>query len=351
MNMNRLYVDFHIIQTVPPSCVNRDDTGRPKTAFYGGANRARVSSQAWKHAMRSVFTEIFSEEQLGYRTKYAVSLIESILKDKGFSEEDAAKKAVSAMTNAGIKINEKKSNTTGALFFISSKQAQTLADLVIAGEKNAKAYKEALKENPSVDIALFGRMVADDAYLNTDAASQVAHAISTHAIQNEYDYFTAVDDFEQADHAGAGHLGTMEFNSATLYRYATVNLCELMQTVGDDAADALCGFAEAMIRSMPTGKQNSYANKTLPDLVYVTVRSDQPVNLCGAFEKPVSGAEGFSEKSVKALFDYAEKVYANYCGAPIKSYVIGCDSIPGAEKMNLNELLDALRQIRVNEVI
>lgn len=351
MNMNRLYVDFHIIQTVPPSCVNRDDTGRPKTAFYGGANRARVSSQAWKHAMRSVFTEIFSEEQLGYRTKYAVSLIESILKEKGFSEEDAEKKAAAAMTNAGIKVNDKKGNTTGALFFISSKQAQMLADLVIAGEKNAKAYKDALKENPSVDIALFGRMVADDAYLNTDAASQVAHAISTHAIQNEYDYFTAVDDFEQADHAGAGHLGTMEFNSATLYRYATVNLCELMQTVGNDASDALCGFAEAMIRSMPTGKQNSYANKTLPDLVYVTVRSDQPVNLCGAFEKPVSGADGFSEKSIKALFEHAKKVYEDYCGAPIKSYVIGCDSILGAEKMNLNELLDALRQINVNEVI
>lgn len=351
MNMNRLYVDFHIIQTVPPSCVNRDDTGRPKTAFYGGANRARVSSQAWKHAMRSVFTEIFSEEQLGYRTKYAVSLIESILKEKGFSEEDAEKKAAAAMTNAGIKVNDKKGNTTGALFFISSKQAQMLADLVIAGEKNAKAYKDALKENPSVDIALFGRMVADDAYLNTDAASQVAHAISTHAIQNEYDYFTAVDDFEQADHAGAGHLGTMEFNSATLYRYATVNLCELMQTVGNDASDALCGFAEAMIRSMPTGKQNSYANKTLPDLVYVTVRSDQPVNLCGAFEKPVSGADGFSEKSIKALFEHAKKVYEDYCGAPIKSYVIGCDSILGAEKMNLNGLLDALRQINVNEVI
>ena len=105
------------------------------------------------------------------------------------------------------------------------------------------------------------------------------------------------------------------------------------------------------IRSMPTGKQNSYANKTLPDLVYVTVRRDQPVNLCGAFEKPVSGADGFSEKSVKVLFEHAEKVYEDYCGAPIKSYVIGCDPILGAEKMNLNGLLDALRQINVNEVI
>lgn len=350
MNMNRLYVDFHIIQTVPPSCVNRDDTGRPKTAFYGGANRARVSSQAWKHAMRSLFTEIFSEEQLGYRTKYAVSLIESILKQNGFSDEDAEKKAAVAMQNAGVKINEKKDNTTGALFFISSKQAQQLAELVIAGEKNAKPYKEALKANPSVDIALFGRMVADDTYLNIDAAAQVAHSISTHAIQNEYDYFTAVDDCKLDDSAGAGHLGTMEFNSATLYRYATVNVGELLETLGGDAVQALCGFAEAMIRSMPTGKQNSYANKTLPNLVYVTVRSDQPVNLCGAFEKPVSGTDGFAEKSVKALFEHAEKVYEDYCGAPVSSYVIGHDAVLGAEKTNLNGLLEALGQIKVNGV-
>lgn len=351
MNMNRVYIDFHMIQTVPPSCVNRDDTGRPKTAFYGGANRARVSSQAWKHAMRAMFTEIFSEEQLGYRTKYAVNLIEDILKQNGFSEEQAAKKAAEAMTNAGVKLNEKKGNTTGALFFISSKQARRLADLIIAGETDKKAYKNALMQDPSVDIALFGRMVADDANLNVDAASQVAHAISTHAIQNEYDYFTAVDDCDPADHAGAGHLGTMEFNSATLYRYATVNAAELIQTIGDDTAQAVRGFAEAMIRSMPTGKQNSYANKTLPDLVYVTIRTDQPVNLCGAFEKPVYSTEGYTEKSVKALFDHAEKVYADYCGEPVMSFVVGHESILGAEKVNLKALLDALEQAVVNGVI
>ena len=108
MNTNRLYVDFHIIQTVPPSCINRDDTGRPKTAFYGGANRARVSSQAWKHAMRGMFTEIFSEEQLGFRTKYAASLIKKILAEHNFPPEKAEKKAADALTNAGVKTNEKK---------------------------------------------------------------------------------------------------------------------------------------------------------------------------------------------------------------------------------------------------
>ena len=239
MDKNRLYVDFHVIQTVPPSCVNRDDTGRPKTAMYGGVNRARVSSQAWKHAMREMFRELLCDDKLGFRTKHAASLIAEKLVSGGMDAEKAAKAAADALNSAGLNVSEKKDNTTKALFFISAVQAQKLAELVQSGEKDKKCYKAALKASPSVDIALFGRMAADDPDLNVDAASQVAHSISTHAIQNEYDYFTAVDDCSPADNAGAGHLGTMEFNSATLYRYATVNVRELQETIGADAADAL----------------------------------------------------------------------------------------------------------------
>ena len=348
MDKNRFYVDFHVIQTVPPSCVNRDDTGKPKSAVYGGANRARVSSQSWKHAMRGMFCELFSDEKLGYRTKYAADLIAGKLTVTGMDAEKAAKAAAEALSNAGLKV---KDNKTGALFFISSVQAEALAELVRNGEKDKKCYKDALKASPSVDIAMFGRMAADDADLNVDAASQVAHAISTHAVQNEYDYFTAVDDCSPADNAGAGHLGTMEFNSATLYRYATVNVQDLRRNIGTDAADAVRGFAEAFICSMPTGKQNSYANRTLPDLVYVTIRRDQPVNLSGAFEQPVTGHDGFAARSGKALFDYAEQVYADYCGDPVQSFVIGHESVLGAEKTNLNALLDALHKAIADEVI
>lgn len=353
MDNKRLYIDFHVIQTVPPSCVNRDDTGRPKTAVYGGATRARVSSQSWKHSMRAMFTDIFSDEKLGFRTKHSVGLIADALKklSPDMTDEKADKAAAEAIANAGVKVNEKKGNITGALFFISSVQAEKLAELAASGEKDKKAYKNALKSSPSVDIALFGRMVADDADLNVDAASQVAHSISTHAVQNEYDYFTAVDDRSPEDNAGAGHLGTMEFNSATLYRYATVNAADLLKTIGEDTADAVRGFAEAFICSMPTGKQNSYANRTLPDMVYVTIRSDQPVNLCGAFEKPVGGSGGYSEMSVSKLFDHAEKVYADYCGSPAKSYVIGSDPVLGAEKVNLKQLLDMLHEYITNEVV
>ena len=347
MDNKRLYVDLHVLQTVPPSCVNRDDTGRPKTAVYGGANRARVSSQAWKHAVREYFTDILPKNKLGERTKYAVSLIADEIKTLSPDTDDkiAEKLAVDALNNAGIKVNEKKSNTTGALFFISEVQVKKLAELASKGEKDKKAYKEALKASPSIDLALFGRMAADDNDLNVDACAQVAHSISTHAVQNEYDYFTAVDDCSPGDNAGAGHLGTMEFNSSTLYRYATVNAADLCTLIGSDTAEAVKGFAEAFICSMPTGKQNSYANRTLPDMVYVTIRKDQPVNLCGAFEKPVRSVEGYSEMSKKALFEYAEKVYSDFCGAPEYSFVVGHEEVLGAEKVNLSELLDKLQSI------
>jgi len=347
----RLYVDFHVIQTVPPSCVNRDDTGRPKTAVYGGVNRARVSSQSWKHAIREMFKEIFEVDRLGFRTKYAVDLIADYLKKSGMSEQDANKNAAKALTDAGVKVNEKKGNTTGALFFISSVQAKKLAELVLNGEKEKKEYKKVLKENASIDMALFGRMVADDVDLNVDATCQVAHSISTHAVQSEYDYFTAVDDYSQTDNAGAGHLGTLEFNSATLYRYATVNVTDLFQKIGADTPDAVRGFAEAFICSMPTGKQNSYANRTYPDLVYVTIRTNQPVNLSRAFETPVRSKEGYAKKSMEALLKYAEQVYADYCDEPAQSFVIGQEQFLNAEKVNFNELLEKLQKYISDEVV
>jgi len=104
----RLYIDFHVIQTVPPSCVNRDDTGRPKAAVYGGVNRARISSQSWKHAVREYFKDIFTDDKRGFRTKYASDLITDYLKQNGMNEEEAVKNSVKALDNAGIKISDKK---------------------------------------------------------------------------------------------------------------------------------------------------------------------------------------------------------------------------------------------------
>jgi len=358
-----IYVDFHVLQTVPPSCVNRDDTGSPKTAVYGGAIRARVSSQAWKHAMREDFREIFPAEQLGSRTKAVVEMVENEITalDSSVDPDKAHKLAITVLDGAGIKVKAAKAGEpekTDALFFMSTKQAKALASHALSLDLKAKESKEILKadlkENPSVDIALFGRMAASDPTLNYDAAAQVAHAISTHAVQNEYDYFTAVDDLQADDNAGAGHLGTIEFNSSTLYRYATVNISELEKTLGrENVPETVKKFGQAFICSMPTGKENTFANRTFPDSVYITIRSDQPVNLCGAFESPVKrSAEGYAVASEKALAAYAEKVYSRFAAAPEKAFCIG-DSFGDTPALPLPELLSALEETvatKLNEV-
>jgi CRISPR system Cascade subunit CasC len=331
---NRLYVDFHIIQTVPPSCVNRDDTNSPKTAIYGGIRRARISSQAWKKATRDMFRE------QGMRTKKIQKVVaEDIISLKPvISIEDANKAAEKIIKAANISLNEK-TGETGALFFISPKQSFELASLAVNDNFDKKAAQTALNSNPTIDIALFGRMVADDPTLNIDACCQVAHAISTHRTETEFDFFTAIDDCSPGDNAGAGMMGTVEFNSSTFYRYATIAVHDLKVQLGSEeaAADAVKEFARAFITSMPTGKQNTFANRTLPDYVLVTIRCDQPVNLVGAFESAVKGINGYVEQSIEKLTSYAKTVYDNYSGNPKQSYKIG-------DGLNLPGLLEKLRE-------
>ena len=328
MIKNNLYVDIHVLQNVPPSCINRDDTGSPKTAKYGGAVRARVSSQAWKHEIRKMFEEMFEEDEIGIRTKKVPQMIAREIKnmDGNIDEEKANKLALKVLESAGINKIDKEGKSAVLMFF-SVEQAKALAQLAINESGDKKEYKKecarALKIKPSIDMALFGRMVASDPSLNYDAAAQVAHAISTHAVHNEYDYFTAVDDLNEDEESGAGHLGTVEFNSATLYRYATVNVVELQKNLGSSTAKTVKCFTESFIKAMPTGKQNTFANKTLPDFVYITLRIDQPVNLVGAFEKPISGTNGYLEDSEKRFKEYAEKVYKNYACAPERVWEIG----------------------------
>ena len=352
---NRLYVDFHVLQTVPPSCVNRDDTGSPKTAVYGGVRRARVSSQAWKRAVRLAFRDMYEPEELSIRTKRIVRMVQEHIAALD-PDKNAETEAVNVLKAAGLSLNEKDLDKgTEALFFMSEAQASALAHIVVNEPEKLKdkdACRQALKDNASIDLALFGRMVASDPSLNYDAAAQVAHAISTHGVQNEFDYFTAVDDRSPEDNAGAGHLGTVEFNSATLYRYATVNVHELCDSLGDGTPHAVRSFLEAFVRSMPTGKQNTFANRTLPDAVYVTVRKDQPINLVGAFEQPVqaNGKGGYAEASCRKLTEYAKKVYDNYAEQPEKAWMTGAE-MAGAETLSFPDLLDALEKCIMDELV
>ena len=368
------YVDIHIIQNLPPSCVNRDDSGSPKSAVYGGVRRLRVSSQSWKRATRLYFNDLLDAKDVGVRTKRVVEVLaERITEDAPELAGDAVTLAEGVFKAARIKLAPPRGKKdapqeSGYLLFLSTSQIERLAGLAIASARggealDAKTVKKIFKEAHAVDIALFGRMVADDTDLNVDAACQVAHAISTHAAENEYDFFTAVDDDKscsEEEDAGAGMMGTVEFSSATMYRYATVNLDMLVENLGDgDAAlRALEVFIKGFCLSMPTGKQNTFANRTLPEAVVVSVRDDQPVSLVGAFEKPIrtNEADGYLARSVGALAEHARAIEDSYGLKPLASFVValkgggvlapeGPDApAPLGERVSFADLPDRVRQ-------
>ena len=369
------YVDIHIIQNLPPSCVNRDDSGSPKSAVYGGVRRLRVSSQSWKRATRLYFNDLLDAKDVGVRTKRVVEVLaERITEDAPELADAAAGLAEKVFAAARIKLAPPRGKKdapqeSGYLLFLSTSQIERLAGLAIASARggealDAKTVKKIFKEAHAVDIALFGRMVADDTDLNVDAACQVAHAISTHAAENEYDFFTAVDDDKsrsEEEDAGAGMMGTVEFSSATMYRYATVNLDMLVENLGDgDAAlRALEVFIKGFCLSMPTGKQNTFANRTLPEAVVVSVRDDQPVSLVGAFEKPIrtNEADGYLARSVGALAEHARAIEDNYGLKPLAGFVValkGGDILapegpdapaPLGERVSFTELPGRVRQV------
>lgn len=313
-----LYIDVHVLQTVPPSNLNRDDAGSPKQAMYGGARRARVSSQAWKRATRTEFVSLLPAEQLATRTKKISALLAERLSTRtGLDLEASGRLAAHLLAPLGISAGKKATETAYLLFF-GRAQLEALVDLIAdrAGELASlddKALDAAVKDLPvrdrlatghPIDVALFGRMVADIPGLNVDAATQVAHALSTHAVEVEFDYFTAVDDENPKEDTGAGMIGTVEFNSATLYRFATVGMHQLLDNLGGDqdaAVHALTAFLTAFVRSMPTGHQNSFAHRTVPNLVALVVRDDQPVNLVSAFEVPIRSTSGVATESTRRL--------------------------------------------------
>ncbi|MEU1291997.1 type I-E CRISPR-associated protein Cas7/Cse4/CasC [Streptomyces sp. NPDC005840] len=313
-----LYVDVHIVQTVPPANLNRDDQGNPKEALYGGVRRSRVSSQAWKRATRQHFDNQAPESDRATRTRRLTNeLTTRIGRTTGLDREAAAPIATALLAQLGLS-QGKKAGDTAYLLFYGNAQLDAVAALVTDSATDLavleeKALTEAVKELPvaeafqdghPVGVALFGRMVADIPKLNVDAAVQVAHALSTHETQLEFDYFTAVDDKNERGDTGAGMIGTIGFNSATLYRYATVGFTQLTDNLGGDsdaALDALDQFIDSFALSVPTGYQNSFAHRTRPSVVAIVVRCDQPVNLVSAFEEPIASEAGILAGSARRL--------------------------------------------------
>jgi CRISPR system Cascade subunit CasC len=337
-----LFAEFHLIQNFAPSNLNRDDTGAPKDAMFGGYRRARVSSQCFKRAVRLHASSQQGQmaADWGVRTKKLKQLLSEALKTMG--HEDADERIVTALEATKLKLGD--DGKTEYLLFLGQREIDAFAELIhghwnalaptgsppaerakrskneakaAAPEEVVKAAKNLLDGGKALDVALFGRMLADLPHANQHAACQVAHAISTHRVEREFDYFTAVDDKGADDETGAGMIGALEFNSATFYRYAALDARKLVENLGGDRELALKGiaaFAEAMVRAIPTGKQNTFAAHNPPSFVGVVLRHASPFNLANAFEKPVvpSRDRPLTAASVEALANCEQRVARLY---------------------------------------
>lgn len=372
-----LIIDIHALHTLPPSLINRDDTGAPKSAVYGGVPRQRVSSQSWKRAIRKYFETHVDAKSVGDRSKRIPQKIALKVEDhEGWNAERARAAVADLFKSAGIttevdskklKALEESEETTKEeleaaqypqtkyLLFLSPHQIDRAAEAIVEADGEKIKKKEAQKildSEHSVDMALFGRMVADDAAFNIDASVQVAHALGIHASAPEFDYFTAVDDLaEEGEETGAGMIGTVQMMSSTLYRYATVNLGGLSKNLDseENAKQAAVDFVDAFIKSMPTGKINTFANQTLPELVYIAVRDTRPVSLVTAFEEPVEATDGKSLRvaGAEALAKEEAEFEENYGLKPQASFVVGVSEARNAfadlaEEVTLPELADRL---------
>jgi len=329
------FVDINILQNVAPGCLNRDDVGAPKTSIFGGTRRARISSQCLKRAQRKDFAQmgLLSDEDLGTRTNRIVSHIVTALAERGMV--DTREAITAALGLAGLKVKEKKAKADGTdggvqtdyLLFLGNTAIAELIEVIaenheaLAAGKASAAVKKLVQGcigANSVDVAMFGRMIADDKELSTEAAIQVAHSLSTHAVQRESDFFTAVDDLAPADEAVSGMLGTVEFNSACHYRFASINLDQLVTNLNGDRVLALKGiraYIRASVMAIPTGKQATFAAHNLPEFVAIGVHNSQPISLANAFQRPVGTNEmrdGLVHASVKKLEAHAGQLSSAY---------------------------------------
>ena len=323
--MNR-FIQLHYLTAYPPSNPNRDDQGRPKTAYYGGVPRLRISSQSLKRATR--LSDVMINElagQMGERTLQIGDLVLKHLLSRGFDESEA-KEAARTVTGVFGKIDAEanKKNSfhirTRQLAFISPDEKNAAFELA---EQIAKTGKVDNKISPmilrkadgAVDIAMFGRMLAEEAEFNRDAAVQISHAITTHKAVSEDDYFTAADDLKiPAEDTGAGFVGEAGFGSGIYYLYACVNLDLLVRNLESDldlASRAVSSLAEALAVSTPSGKQNSFAHQTRASYVRAESGNVQPRSLASAFLNPVGGKD-LMNSSIQRIEEYAEKFNKGY---------------------------------------
>ncbi|MCK9525987.1 MAG: type I-E CRISPR-associated protein Cas7/Cse4/CasC [Limnochordia bacterium] len=389
-----MLIEVHILQNHAPSNLNRDDTGSPKEAIFGGYKRARISSQCLKRSIRR--SEIFQQEPgflLATRTRSLPELVRNQLREAGLAEEIAeigAKKASAFGTEKGTerKPNESGYYRTAQTMFLTEKDIRTISEVIAeaATEANSKAAFEKVSTKDiqqkarekgyrpvSPDIALFGRMVTSEAFEDVDASCQFAHAISTHKVDHEFDYYTAVDDLERLadDEAGSGAdmIGDIEFNSACYYKYFNIHIEGLIdnltgkafkrlvspedeENARDTASKAVKALVEAACKITPTGKQNSFAAHQYPSLVWIEVRDrNLPVSYANAFCNPVNPKtrEGLELESANALKEECELLTKLYGLDAKQRFLLTKNSaikiLGVAPSQNLKTILDELEEV------
>ncbi|MFP4527954.1 MAG: type I-E CRISPR-associated protein Cas7/Cse4/CasC [Candidatus Kapaibacterium sp.] len=356
-------IELHMLQSFPPSNLNRDDSGMPKDCEFGGFRRARISSQCLKRSIR--YSDQFKkriDSNIGTRTKYSLGNFKKELLKTDIEEDKAQVIAKIVLEQVIGKIDE--DNKTSVLYYTDDKELANLASIaneysdqifelnkLISLQKKAKMESKEQKELSaivtkiskqfkdtyanhidSVDIALFGRMLANTPTMKIDAACQVAHAISTNTISMDFDYFTAVDDLNPEGETGAGMIGSTAFNSACYYRYSVIDSDQLMHNLGNKkelAKEGILGFIEGSVFAVPSGKKNAFAQNVQPDFVMVVIReNDAPANLANAFEKPANpdNKKSLSENSIKKLAKHWKNLNTMY-GFENNLVAVACTSL------------------------
>ncbi|MGA2076149.1 MAG: type I-E CRISPR-associated protein Cas7/Cse4/CasC [Terriglobia bacterium] len=380
-------IELHILQSFPVSCLNRDEVGAPKSATFGGAPRARISSQCLKRAIRLYAAELQPKLYAANRSRLFTAEITKLLSEHVPNEAEALAKCAAHYLG---KLDPKDNARVKTLMFLSPEEYQRLAKLLaglsandrkelceavaktspeelekaeVEEEEDAEETKEEKrfpktkgKDKPltakqftkkvsgilkspikkefgqgfvkdAADIAIFGRMVASDHSLTIEGAGLFSHALSTHKAENDIDFFSAVDDLQPQEEAGAGMTGTLEFNSATYYRYAALNLDLLFYQKDKDGKpsatlgcfageehkaarrDIVDAFIHGVVLGMPGARKNSMNAHTLPDYVLGLAKDKgQPLQLINAFENPVRSENGLMEASIAKLKEYHQQL-------------------------------------------
>ena len=382
-----MYVECHLLQNFAPSNLNRDDAGSPKDVVFGGYRRGRISSQCLKRAIRVGFRleGNVAPELLGIRTKRLAAEVAGRLVKLGKPENRAAAVVAAALSSAGLKVVD--GEKTQYLLYLGKSEIDRLAqlcethwDALVAlvpadappagalRDQDRRKAKKAKPEKPlapeiarefqefldgggrAVDIALFGRMLADLPKQNVEAACQVAHAVSTNKMDVDFDFYTAVDDLDPDDTAGADMIGTVELDSPCFYRYSNVNVDELTRNLGGDKEAsrlALEAYLRAVITAVPSGKQNGTAAQNPPSLILFVIREKGLWSLVNAFVQPILPGKGgdLVDLSIQALDRYWGDLVATYgTKSLVATYLCGLGNptlshLEGAKVPNVDELV------------